>query len=44
MVTAYRGLYIRIVATPLPTSVPIRPAATIVLVLPGDPGFDEALA
>ncbi len=35
MVTAYRDPYIRIVADTLPTSVPIRPAATIVLVHDG---------
>ena len=40
MVTAYRGPYIRLVATTLPASVPIRPAATIVLVHDGADGVE----
>ena len=40
MVTAYRGPYIRIVADTFPTSVPIRPAATIVLVHDGVVGVE----
>ncbi|MEE8497607.1 MAG: NUDIX domain-containing protein [Acidimicrobiia bacterium] len=40
MVTAYRGPYIRLVATTVPIPVPIRPAATIVLVHDGEDGVE----